>query len=148
MGYLALPTALNLLWAAMMLSAATALVVWDWRRDGGRSHALRARRLCAVLLLSLCLFPSVSSSDDLFSFSLIDSQMGRSGEIGSSPAEDSGNADSATFIHVLNVLEHFQSEAVWIFVLTLFAVGTIACTRFVLICRPAIAGSSRAPPLA
>jgi hypothetical protein len=143
-----LPTMLNLLWAVMTLSAAAALVVWDCRHDRWRGRGARARRLGAVLLLGLCLFPSVSSSDDLFSFSLFESHFGRRGATGSVPPESSEGGGATTLIIALNALEHCQSEVIWFFVLVLCAACAIACSQLMFVGRPTVAGCGRAPPLA
>src|SRR5438552_18515572 len=62
-----LHTALNLLWLAISVCAFT----WFWRSERKRPRLGRWHRLFAVCALCITLFPSVSDTDDLFNFSLM-----------------------------------------------------------------------------
>ena len=62
-----LHTALNLLWLGISVSALSWFAGTEWRRTGSG----RWRRLLAVFGMCVTLFPSVSDTDDLFNFSLM-----------------------------------------------------------------------------
>lgn len=143
-----LDTALNLIWVG---AGVLALIVLSFleRRWFARSTArARFRRLAAVLILAIALFPSVSSSDDLFSFSLINSHMGKHGGVGSTVPEDSKEKAGFQLFRLLETLNHYQISAVYRLLLALCCItfvltpGREAFTRAVL-CR-----AGRAPPLA
>jgi hypothetical protein len=106
-----LDVALNLLWASIALCLFSLL----WRQElrGLRpSGALcRTRRLCAVIVAGVCLFPAVSYSDDLFFFAFLDSQLHSRDGVGSEPAQ-SEKRDSLRLYRALQGLEDCRPEAV------------------------------------
>jgi hypothetical protein len=128
--------ALNLLWAAMALAAAGVLVVCD----------RRPRTVCAALILSVCLFPSISSSDDLLRFSILGSHLGGRSQLAGAADEESQPAGSGTLLFVLHTLDHGQAEDFWLPVLVFFVAGSVFCARRGVTLRHAAASASRAPP--
>jgi hypothetical protein len=138
-----LDISLNLVWVAICV-AAVAWALWAERRGSPRSAWTRTRRLAAVLLVALALFPSVSVSDDEISFWFLFAPSNHRG--GSAPIEEGKERSAQQLARVLNSLEHFQVNGIWTFTLTLFFLSLVlillpvANERF-LICR-----AGRAPP--
>lgn len=97
---LALDSALNLSWAAI----ATAALVWLALCETRVSF----RRLVAVLIVTAALFPCVSASDDLFSFSLFHVHSGKLGGVGAPSPRGSTQEPSLLLVRLLQSLEHWQ----------------------------------------
>ena len=78
-----LDTALNLLWAAISVSALVWFALLEWKRGRRVSRHGRFPRLFAVCLMAVVIFPSISDSDDLLHFSLLQVPNRQSGGFGS-----------------------------------------------------------------
>ncbi len=145
---LALDTTLNLVWLIIGMAAVFFLSRVERRHHPLSTKRARLRRLFAVLIVTLALFPSVSSSDDLFSFSLINTHLGKHGGLGSTPPEDSKEKAGLQLFRLLETLNHYQVAR--IFTVTL----ALCCVAFVLTSwrepstRPILCRAGRAPPLA
>jgi len=141
-----LHTTLNLLWLAISVCA----LAWFACTEAVRRHPGRWRRMLAICALCITVFPSVSDTDDLFTFSLIQIPGSRGGGVGSSPAplEDSGTKSTLHLARVLETLDHYQITAIYTVILTLF------CLSLALLLRPAsesrslFCSAGRAPPAA
>jgi hypothetical protein len=145
---IAADTALNLLWLAIGVLAVFFLSRVERRYHPGSTTRARRQRLFAILILTLALFPSVSSSDDLFSFSLINTHLGKHGGFGGTLPEDSKEKAGIQLFRLLETLNHYQIAQVFTVSLALCCLALVLtlwrepATRSVL-CRP-----GRAPPLA
>jgi hypothetical protein len=143
---LSLDAALNLLWVAIALAALCGLAVLDRRHYRDSKRRVRLLRVCAVLLVSVSLFPAVSYSDDLFSLSFLQTHFGQHDGVGNAPPEDSRDKDSLQLARLLQTLEHYQpSGFCWLalaplWVALIFGSQRRLTTRAVM-CRP-----GRSPP--
>jgi hypothetical protein len=100
-------------------------------------------------MMTVAIFPSVSDSDDLFNFSLLRIPAGQSSGVGTVPApDDSREKDSLHLARILETLEYFQVEAVYILVLAVFCLGAMVSVRHVSPTRAIRCHGGRAPPLA
>lgn len=146
MPHLPLDILLNILWLGISAGA----LFWLGRAERKRTGAtLRARRqrLGAVCLMAVALFPSVSDSDDLFNFSLLQAPL-RHGGVGNVPTEDSKEKASLHLARVLETLEHFATARVQTISLTLFCLAFLTAVRAEFLSRTAACLSGRSPPLA
>jgi len=133
--------ALNLLWLAISVSALA------WFSQRGSNHG-RLRRFFAVCMMAVAIFPSVSDSDDLFNFSLLQIPLNHRGGVGTVPTpEDSREKDSLHLARMLETLEHFQVTGFYVFALALFCMGAMVSLRPVCATRVICCNSGRAPPL-
>ena len=149
---MSLDTVLNLVWLSIGASALAWLGLLECRRHRFTTRLARYQRLCAVLLVTATLFPAVSSSDDLFSFSLLNSQLGKHGGAsptlpedpsGSKPAKDKAGLQ---LVRLLETLDHFQISGVYILALTLSCFAFVfALSHDVFTCA-VLCRSGRAPP--
>jgi hypothetical protein len=139
---LSLDAALNLLWLSISASALLWVASIDWRK----SRQIRWRRLFAVFVATIALFPTVSDSDDLFSFSLLQIP-GQHRGAGTTP-EDSREKDTIQLSRVLESLDHYQITSTFQFVLSLGFVALLLTLSFAVFTRPTFASAGRAPPLA
>jgi hypothetical protein len=133
---------LNFLWLGISVAA----LLWFARRDRIRSHNLNWRGLFAVFLATVALFPSVSDTDDLFSFSLLQVP-GHHHGAGTTP-EDSREKDSLQLARLLESLDHFQVSAVFHICVSLCFVALLLTLSLARSSRPVFAIAGRAPPLA
>ena len=104
-----LDTKLNLLWAAMTVVAFAALAVMESSQRLQRM-SLRAslRRLVCVIVLSLTVFPSISSSDDLLSFSFLQFPVSGHDGLGKMPKDDTREKSDLHLARVLQMLQNVQ----------------------------------------
>jgi hypothetical protein len=130
-----LDSGLNLLWLAISVCA----LIWLGRRDGRRSFA--------VFLATVALFPIVSDSDDLFSFSQMRVPVPHHRDAGTTP-EDSREKDTTQLARVLESLEHYQPSSAYDFALALCFVVMLLVLHCSPFTRPVLASPGRAPPLA
>jgi hypothetical protein len=130
-----LDVGLNLLWLAISVFALVRLGSRDWRRS------------FTVFLATLALFPIVSDSDDLFSFSQMRVPMPHHRNAGTTP-EDSREKDTIQLSRALQILEHSQPSSAYEFALALFFVVMLLALDCAAFTRPVLASSGRAPPLA
>jgi len=142
-----LDTALNLIWLGVGIVALVVLSFIERRWFPRSTAKARLRRLAAVLVLTVALFPSVSSSDDLFSFSLLNSHLGKHGGFGSTIPEDSKEKSGLQLFRLLETLNHYQISIAYTFSLALWCVAVILTLRREAFTRPVLCRSGRAPPL-
>jgi len=146
--HVTLDTALNLTWVGIGVVSLVLLAILEQKRHHRSTRRARWRRLVAVLIVTVALFPAVSSSDDLFSFSWINSHLGGRGGFGSSLPEDTRDKAGVQLFRLLETLNHYQVAHSWVLLFTL------CCLAFVLILgreistRPLFCRSGRAPPFA
>ena len=130
-----LDAGLNLLWLAISVFALILFRHCDWKR-----------RL-AVFIATVALFPIVSDSDDLLSFSLIGRTAAHHRNAGTT-SEDSREKDSIQLARLLEALDHYRPVSVYEFSPALYCapvspdVCSVAAPRFVL------TTPGRAPPSA
>ena len=143
-----LDTALNLMWAAISVSA----LLWFARLERNRGRRVsphgRYRRLFAVCLMAVVIFPSISDSDDLFHFSLLQIPTRQSGGFGSAPQEDRQEKDNLQLARLLETLEHFQVSGFHLFTFGLYCVAISLSLRLSSFTRSIGCNAGRAPPLA
>jgi hypothetical protein len=143
-----LDTALNLLWAAISVSALLWFALVEWNRGRRVSRHGSFKRLFAVCLMAIAIFPSISDSDDLFHFSLLQVPNRQSGGFGSAPQEDRQEKDSLQLARLLETLEHFQVSGFYIFTFALYCVAISLSLRLSSFTRSINCNAGRAPPLA
>jgi len=142
-----LDTALNLLWAAISVAALCWLARAE-RLSANDSRARRRQRLIAVCLMAIAIFPSISDSDDLFHFSLLQAPTGQGG-FGSVPQEDrQEKANSLHLARLLQTLEHFQVSGFYLFAFALYCVAISLALRLASFSRSVKCNAGRAPPQA
>lgn len=142
---MALDTALNFLWLAIGVFGLAALSFGEARHALG-SRLGRLRRFLAVLIVTVALFPCVSFTDDLFSFSFLETHLGKHGGVGTPLPEDSKEKSTLHLMRVLQSLEHYQACAPQVFDVTLcffsiIALALVTANPWHLLCR-----TGRAPP--
>ncbi len=143
-----LDTALNLLWAGISATALLWFVFLEWNRGQHASGRSRYQRLFAVCLMAVVLFPSISDSDDLFHFSLLQVPTRQSGGFGSAPQEDRQEKDSLQLARMLETLEHFQASGFYLFTFALYCVAIAVSLHLSSFTRSIGCNAGRAPPLA
>jgi hypothetical protein len=125
-------------------------MAWFWRSESRRCHAGRWRRLLALCALCIAAFPSVSDTDDLFNFSLIQVPGAPHGGVGSTPPppEDSHEKSSLHLARVLETLDHYQITAIFAVTLALFFITFSFVPRLAWSSRSLLCSAGRAPPAA
>jgi hypothetical protein len=139
--FVSIDVALNLLWLAIT----TAALIWFARAEAKRSGRIRWHRLFAVLLATVALFPTVSDSDDLFSFSLLQAA---GQQQGAGAPEDARERNSVQLARLLETLDHFQISAVYQVSIALCFVALLLTLSLAVFSRPVFASCGRAPPVA
>jgi hypothetical protein len=139
--HLPLDAGLNLLWLGISASA----IFWFGRLDLIRSHRLRWKRIFAVLLATVALFPAVSDSDDLFSFSRLRIPVPHHRDAGTTP-EDSREKDSIQLIRLIESLDHWLLAPFQAFSPDLCLCSLLLLATVVAVTRPVFASAGRAPP--
>ena len=143
-----LNNALNWVWLGVAACALLWLAYQELRRRGNRGRWAGPRRLVAVLLAAFAIFPAISNSDDLLSYSLLNAQLGRHGGYGSPIPEDPAESARTQLARLLGTLEHCQTALPCAFAMILF------CVAYTLAFRPrfhaysAACRSGRSPPSA
>jgi hypothetical protein len=133
---------LNLVWLGLGVSGLGLLAFSEFRNA---ERPGRLRRVMAVLVLTLALFPMVSASDDELSFTLFNRHAGSRGGVGV-PVEEKERSDQG-LARVFDFIDAFQVQTIWTLLIGLSFYAFIACLaispreRF-LACR-----SGRGPPL-
>jgi hypothetical protein len=145
---LQLDTALNLLWAGISVAALAWFALLERsRRCRVSPHGCR-QRMFAVCLMAVVIFPSISDSDDLFHFSLLQVPNRQSGGFGSAPQEDRQEKDSLHLARLLETLEHFQISGYYLFAFALYCVAVSLSLLPTSFTRSVGCNAGRAPPLA
>ena len=143
-----LDTVLNLLWLGIGLTALLLLSLVEKRLFPHSTLRSRALRLTAVLVVTVALFPSVSSSDDLFSFSLINSHLGKHGGFGSTLPEDPKEKSNLQLFRLLESVGHYQVSHTYTLLFALSCFAFVTGLRPDVQTRAVLCRSGRAPPLA
>jgi hypothetical protein len=146
-----LDTALNLMWAAISVAALLWFARIECSRGGRVSPHGRYRRLFAVCLMTVVIFPSISDSDDLFHFSLLQIPTRQSGGFGSAPQEDREDRQEKANLQLarlLETLEHFQVSGFHLLTFGLYCVAVSLSLRLSSFTRCIGCNAGRAPPLA
>lgn len=137
--------ALNFLWLAISVCA----MAWFWKCEWRRHVSGRRQRLLAVCALCITVFPCVSDTDDLFTFSLMQVPGNPHGGVGSAPPpEDSREKSSLHLARLLETLDHYQITAVYAVTFTLFCIALSLMPRTLCQTRSIFCSAGRAPPAA
>jgi hypothetical protein len=123
---MSLDTALNFVWLAIGAVALCFLAFLEGRRYRHSTRRARWVRLVAVLILTVALFPTISSSDDLFSFSLLNSHLGKHGGAGTTPPENAKGKAGMLLLRLVETLNHSQVSNIY----TLVSGPELPCLRF------------------
>jgi hypothetical protein len=145
--HFALDVLLNLIWVGICVSA----LAWAGRREAEHfrisTARARIRRVAAVAFVALALFPSVSDSDDLFTFSLMHVPLGHGGA-GNVPLEESKEKASLHLASLLETLHQDRAGRIYTFALALFFLSILVSFRPEFLTRSTGCRSGRAPPIA
>jgi hypothetical protein len=142
-----LNNALNWVWLAVALCALVWLAYRELRRRGSRSRWSCPHKLLAVLLASFALFPAISNSDDLLSYSLLNEHLGRHGGYGSPVPEDPAESSARVQLaRVLEALEHCQTALVCALSVVLFCIAYTLAFRPQTLAYSVVCRSGRSPP--
>ena len=142
-----LDTKLNLLWAAMTVVAFVALAVMEPRQRPERmSRGASLRRLVCVGILSLTVFPSISSSDDLLSFSFFQFPINGHDVFGNAPRDETREKPNLHLARVLQTLQNVQVARFHAFGPMFGSLAVTANLRALAAGRAAACRTGRAPP--
>jgi hypothetical protein len=140
-----LDVALNLLWVAISLIALV-----EFARLEGKAGPCgtpgRFHRLLAVCMMAIFIFPSISDSDDLFRFSLLQPPS-QTGGFGNAPQDERQEKSNLQLQRLLEDLEHFQVGAFCLIAFTLCFLAFALTPRIYSLWRAAECYAGRAPPL-
>jgi len=142
-----LDVALNLLWAAITLAALAWFARLEWKYSPLASSHGRFRRLFAVCLMAVAIFPSISDSDDLFHFSLLQVPNSQTGGFGNAPQDERQEKGNLQLARLLETLEHFQVTGFYLFIFTLACLAVSLSLRVSTRSRSGSCYAGRAPPL-
>ncbi len=99
--------ALNFVWLAICAF----VLGWVISREVAGPHTASgqlARKLAAVLMFAVALFPAISDSDDIVCFALLTSHIGHDRSFGTAPAEDSQETGSVRLARAIQSLEDYS----------------------------------------
>lgn len=140
--------ALSCLWLGIAAGALVWLAHQELKRRGCQRGWSGPRKMLAVLLAAFAAFPAFSNSDDLLTYSLLQSHFGTHGGYGAPVPEDPAEAARAQLVRLLGTLEHCQAALFCALALLLFCVAYTADFRPRLHACSALARVGRAPPSA
>ena len=143
-----LNNALNAVWLGIAACALLWLAFQELRRHGRRGRWSGPRRLVAVLLAAFAIFPAISNSDDLLSYSLLNAQLGRHGGYGSPVPEDPAESARVQLARLLETLDRCQTALVCAFAVVLFCLAHTSVFRPQLHAYSVAGRSGRSPPSA
>jgi hypothetical protein len=129
-----LDTWLNLLWLAISVFALVHFGRCGWRRS------------FIVFLATIALFPIVSDSDDLFSFSRLRIPVTQHRDAGTAP-EDSREKDTVQLSRLIESLDHYQPASSYQFVFALCFFALLIVLQCAARTRSVIQYAGRAPPV-
>ena len=138
-------TALNVLWFAIGVVALLALFFSE-RRKGPGNETGRVRRLIAVLLTTVSLFPCVSATDDEFCFSLLQTSSGKHGGVGAPLPEDAKDHVGQCLARVLQSLDHYQVSSAYSFSVSFWFIGLVLLATKLVSVRDLLYRAGRSPP--
>ena len=136
--------ALNLLWLGITLSALAWIVRQELRPGERSSRRALLRRFLTVVLGAATVFPAISPSDDLFTYSVLNAQMG-GGSGNTVPVDPAGKASIQL---ALEGLDQGRTSLVFAFTLVLLCVFYLYALRPRLASSVAVCLGGRAPPSA
>jgi hypothetical protein len=139
-------TALNVLWCAIGVVALLALFFSE-RRKGPGNETGRVRRVVAVLLTTVSLFPCVSATDDEFCFSLLQTSSGKNGGVGAPLPEDAKDRVGQCLARVLESLDHYQVSSTYSFAVIFWFIGLVLLATKLVSVRDLLYRAGRSPPL-
>jgi hypothetical protein len=128
---------LNLVWAALCLSAAGAFVCAERSRHAGK----RSARALAIFLCAVALFPCVSASDDSVCL-----QFFNAGEHSRHPGP-APEKSQAGLVRALEALESVQVPLIWALAVVLCFFALVLIRSFRSLDRFAPHQAGRGPPL-
>jgi hypothetical protein len=143
-----LSNALNWVWLGIAAAALLWLAWQELRNRGQRARWRLPRRLLAVLLAAFAIFPAISNSDDLLSYSLLNAQLGRHGGYGSPVPEDPSESARLQLARLLETIEHCQTALFCALAVTLFCFAYATVLRPQLRAHSVSCRSGRSPPTA
>lgn len=136
--------ALNIAWVVVSLTVGLRLF-----RSGGTITSARLRRITALLMAAVALFPVVSASDDLVRFAFLGSSaLHTHAQAGTPLSDDSDQQPAQALARLLDSLDSVQITPVsngWFF---LVLVAFLACCAPIAVERRVCAQLGRAPPVA
>jgi hypothetical protein len=138
-------TALNVLWCAIGVVALLALFFSE-RRNGPGTETGRLRRVVAVLLTTVSLFPCVSATDDEFCFSRLQTSSGKYGGVGAPLPEDAKDQVGQCLSRVLESLDHYQVSTTYSFAVIFWFIGLVLLTTKPVSVRDLLYRAGRSPP--
>lgn len=138
-------TALNVLWCAIGVVALLALFFSE-RRNGPGGETGRVRRVVAVLLTTVSLFPCVSATDDEFCFSLLQTSTGKHGGVGAPLPEDAKGQAGQCLARVLESLDHYQVSSAYSFAVIFWFIGLVLLATKLVAVRDLLYRAGRSPP--
>ena len=144
---LMLDSGLNLLWLGISVAALVWLAIAETRVAA--RLGVRLRRTFALVVVALALFPTVSDSDDILTFSLLDGHLGQHRDSFGGPAtEDPKEKDGLQLVRLLESLEHYEQAGEYAPAPALFCFQTLVTPRLALFTRIVVSRPGRAPPIA
>ena len=138
-------TALNVLWCAIGVVALLALFSFERRRRAG-SNTGRLRRVVAVLLTTVSLFPCVSATDDEFCFSLLQTSSGKHGGLGAPLPQDAKDHTGNYLARMLESLDHYQVSSAYSFAVIFWFISLILLSTKIASVRDLLYRAGRSPP--
>ena len=139
---------LNWVWLAVAAGALLGLAFHERRRNGRRSRWSGPRRLVATLLAVFAIFPAISNSDDLLSYSLVTSHLGHHGGYGSPVPEDPAESARTQLARLLQTLDHCQTAPICAYAVVMFCLAYTSALRPRLRACSVAYRSGRSPPSA
>ena len=138
---------LYVLWGSERLPGALELIEDIHTIDANNHINVRFQRLFAVCLMAVAIFPSISDSDDLFHFSLLQVPTPQTGGFGNAPQDERQEKGNLQLARLLETLEHFQISGFYLFLFTLASIAVSQTLRVATSSRHGNCYAGRAPPL-
>jgi hypothetical protein len=138
-------TALNLIWCVIGVAALFALFIFE-RRKGPGNETGRLRRVGAILLATVSLFPCVSATDDEFCLSLLQTRSGKTGGVGAPLPEESKDQVGQCLARLLESLDHYQVSSTYSFAVIFWFVGLVLFSTKLISLRDLLYRAGRSPP--
>jgi hypothetical protein len=137
---------LNVLWCAIGVGGLLVLACFE-RRKGPRHQIGRVRRILAVLLVTVSLFPCVSATDDEFCLALLQTSHGKHGGVGAPVPEDNREKEGQVLARILLALDHSQVSSTYSFAVSFCFFGLVLCGTKLISARGLLRRAGRDPPL-
>ncbi|HEV2349966.1 MAG TPA: hypothetical protein VG028_09005 [Terriglobia bacterium] len=138
-------TALNLVWAVVGVAALAVAGISEVRRRAATLRS-RCRRVIAVLVATVALFPCISASDDLVCLETLQPGTAARAEYAGPQSSIPRSAPRIYLALRLEVIGNFQISVARSFLTTLFASSTVAPAAVQCSDRPLPSHPGRAPP--